>query len=76
MKPNLLNGTPEDIRQFVVAVVGLATLDHNKQAPRKSGAEVVDNCAGEHRKMHVRMASGIYNNSRLTLELADDHNER
>ena len=71
-KPNLVNGTREDIRNFVVAVVGLAANDFDKKNPRKSGEEIVDLCARDVRNMHKRLATTIYNQTRRTLELAEN----
>lgn len=71
-KPNLVNGTREDIRNFVVAVVGLAANDFDKNNPRKSGEEIVDLCAGDVRNMHKRLATTIYNQTRRTLELTEN----
>ncbi len=70
-KPNLFNGGEEDVRQFVMAVTGLAMEDHRKSAPAKSGSQLLDLCAGECRRFHAKMATGIYNPVRRTLELMD-----
>lgn len=71
---NLINGTEEDVRRFVVAVTGLAVRDfHNggKQYAR-TGKEIVTEVGASHRIFHRKMASGIYNNTIATMELMGD----
>lgn len=69
-KPNLADPTPDDVRNFVVAVVGLAIRDWTLGAKRKSGAEIVGITAGQYRIFHERMATGIYNQTIRTMECA------
>lgn len=66
---NLANGTPEDIRQFVVAVSGLA-VEHERNNVRDgawSGHDLCVTFAASYRGFHERMASTIYNKTRETM---------
>lgn len=70
-KPNLATGTAEDIRQFVVAVAGLA-VDHEANHVRDglwSGQDLCRELTSQSRVFHRRMATGIYNNTRQTMRL-------
>jgi hypothetical protein len=49
-------------------VVSLAHGDYLSDRKPRSGTEIVKICAGEHRNFHKRMATGIYNMTRRTLE--------
>jgi hypothetical protein len=71
-KSNLYNGTIDDIRNFAVAIVGLAGRDHVSNVAGRSGAELTDLLTGSSRIMHRRMATSLYNNTRRTLELFDE----
>lgn len=71
MKPDLVNATPESISNFARAVIGLAAEDHRTGHRRRSGKELVDICASDCRIGHHRMATGIYNQTRWSLECAD-----
>lgn len=71
LKPDLANDpSPEDIRNFVVAVTGLACQDYamGKRQYSRSGKDIVGLCAGRHRIFHSKMASSLYNNVMRTLE--------
>lgn len=70
-KPNLIEGSEEDIRDFVVAVVGLAAKDHRDDHFHRSGEEILNWVCGPSRIFHARMATGIYNNTRKTMVLMD-----
>ncbi len=70
MKPNLFDGDADDIRRFVANVTNLAIEDY-RTGNRRNGLEIVTDTAGESRIFHQRMATGIYNMTRNTLELMD-----
>jgi hypothetical protein len=72
LKPNLADPTPEDVRQFVVAVTGLALEDWRAGSKQygRTGKEIVRMCAREWRILHVKMASEIYNKTIWTMESA------
>lgn len=69
---NMYDGNEEDIRRFVVAVVGLAAQDHRTKHKSRSGGEITRYTTSNGRIFHERMATGIYNNTRHTLEIFDD----
>jgi hypothetical protein len=71
-KPNMYDGNVEDIRSFVTAVVGMAAEDHRMKRRSRSGREITLYTTSGGRLFHERMASGIYNNTRHTLELFDE----
>ncbi len=68
-KPNLISGTTEDIRQFVVAVAGLAVAHeyNNVREGLWTGLDLCRELTNGHRIFHRRMATGIYNNTRQTM---------
>jgi hypothetical protein len=68
--PNLISPTDEDMRRFVTAIVAIAIRDHNAGAPRKNGKQIVALTASSARILHNRMATGIYNNTRWTMEVS------
>ena len=70
-KPNLADKpTPEAVRKFVSALVGLAWQDfrQGRKQYSRTGQELVDLCAGSHRGFHVGMASSIWNKSLWTFQ--------
>lgn len=68
-KPDLINGDEEDIGDFVSNIVSIATKDHHTSHKRRGGEELMRMACGPARLFHNRMATGIYNNTRHTMEL-------
>jgi len=61
----------EDIKRFVVLVTTLALQDHHQGIrKRRTGIELCKLFCREWRNGHERMATGIYNQTRWTLEVA------
>lgn len=72
MKPDLVEGGPEDIRNFVVAVVTLATMDYIKgYKEARTGIEIARMLTSQHRLFHRPMATGIYNKTLRTLKMME-----
>lgn len=70
-KPDIVDGDENDLREFVVAIVGIAAKDHHeKRSKRRSGAELCQMTTIDYRGFHCSMATGIYNKSRRSLALA------
>ena len=70
-KSDLINPTPEDIRQFVVAVAGLACQDFAEgRKSTRTGSKIANMCADRYRIFHRSMATGIYNKTIWTLKSA------
>lgn len=67
---NMSNPTPEEVRDFVVAVTGMAIADWRKGGTTygRTGAGITDELCSACREGHARMASGIYNNVIWTME--------
>jgi len=76
---NLINGTPEDIRQFVTAVVGLAVKEHREGVSAgvettnlRSGNQIANLVGADNRRIfHDKMASTIYAQTIKTLRCFD-----
>lgn len=72
---NLIDGTAEDVRRFIMAVSGLAVRDFEQGGKEygKTGAAIVAEVgASSYRIFHKKMASSIYNQTILTLKLMQD----
>lgn len=67
---DLANATPDDIRNFVVAVTGLACHDYYNGAEpgKKTGREIVNKFCRSWRGFHLNMATTIYNKTILSLQ--------
>jgi hypothetical protein len=64
----LCDGTIDDVRAFVVAVVDLAGEDHRiGRRKGRTGIEITRMICGPSRLFHEAMATGIYNKTRDTL---------
>lgn len=68
------NVTPETMRRFVVAVTGLACQDFEQGRKKygRTGREICGLTTDKARRLHHKMASGIYNNTIWTLELSKE----
>lgn len=72
MKPDLVEGGPEDIREFVASVVVLATADYiEKYKEPRTGIELARRLTSNHRLFHRPMATGIYNKTLRTLKMME-----
>ncbi len=66
---DLTDGGSIEIRRFVNRVTDLAVEHHlSKQKRRPNGSEICNRFCSTYRGFHLRMATGLYNNVRNTLE--------
>lgn len=74
---DLFAGGPEHVRRFVAAITERAIRDHtNRVKTRITGQDLIDDYARDCRRFHRRMAIGLYNEVRRTLELAEKESSK
>lgn len=74
---NLCNGSPSDFADFARAIVGRAARDHRegRAAPNPLGKSLCMEFCDGWRRMHHRLASTIYNQTRTSMEVADSERD-
>lgn len=70
-RANLYSGAGLDHRFFAGKVTDQALIDHRNRRRGRSGKELCGMFASDYRNGHLRMASGLYNKIRWSLDLCD-----